>query len=79
MVGLVWLLPLGLGRRMRKSAIAPATMQVMTISKVGPQKACLFSGGGVGEEAMWSWMQDVKFVKFLLRGERVFYKGFLQK
>jgi hypothetical protein len=78
-VGLVWLLPLGLGRRMTKSAIAAATTQVMTISRRGLQKACLFSGGGVGEEAIWGWMQDVKFVKFLLRDEREFFQGFLQK
>jgi hypothetical protein len=77
--GLVWLLPLGLGRRMRKSAIAPTTTQVMTIRRSGLQKACLFSGGGVGEEVMCGWMQDGKFVNFLWRGERVFFWGFLRK
>ncbi|MBB5316603.1 hypothetical protein [Tunturibacter empetritectus] len=64
---------------MRKTAIAPATTQAMTISRSGLQKACRFSGGGVGEEAMWGWMQDGKFVKFLLRGGRVVFLGFLQK
>jgi hypothetical protein len=58
-VGLVCPLPLGFGRRIRKTAIAPATTQIMTISRRGLQKACLFSGGGVGEEAMGSWMQNV--------------------
>jgi hypothetical protein len=75
-VGLVWPLPLGFGRRMRKTASAPAMMQVMTISRSGLQKACLFSGGGVGEEAMWVGCRNVKYVKFLLRGGRVFFRVF---
>jgi hypothetical protein len=37
---------------MRKSAIAPATMQVMTMSSKGLQNAGRFSGGGVGEVAI---------------------------
>jgi hypothetical protein len=37
---------------MIKSAMAPATMQVMTMRRRGLQKAGLLSGGGVGEDAM---------------------------
>jgi hypothetical protein len=61
-VGLCSPLPLGFGRRMRKSAMAPATMQVMTMSNKGLENAGLFSGGGVGEDAMGGWMQDVREV-----------------
>ncbi|MBB5337693.1 hypothetical protein HDF12_003419 [Edaphobacter lichenicola] len=39
--------------------------QAMTISRMGLQKACLFSGGGVGEEAMGGWMQNVEVRVFL--------------
>jgi hypothetical protein len=45
-------LPLGFGWKMIKSAMVPATMQVMTMSRRGLQKAGLLSGGGVGEDAM---------------------------
>ena len=76
---MAWPLPVGLGRRIRKAAIAPATTQAMMISKRGLQKAGRFSGGGVGEDAIYCWMQDGEFVKFLWRGERVFFRGFLAK
>jgi hypothetical protein len=56
-VGLCWPLPLGFGRRMIKSAMAPTTIQVMTMSRRGLQKAGLLSGGGVEEGAMCGWMQ----------------------
>jgi hypothetical protein len=45
-----------------KSAMAPTTMQVITMSKVGLQKAGLLSGGGVGEDAMGGWMQNARGV-----------------
>lgn len=51
-MGLCWPVPLGFGRRMIKSAIEAMTMQVMTMSRSGLQKAGLLSGGGVGEDAM---------------------------
>jgi hypothetical protein len=66
-VGLCWPLPLGLGRRMIKSAIAPTTMQVMTMSRRGLQKAGLLSGGGVGEAAMSGWMQNSRRCNSLMR------------
>jgi hypothetical protein len=36
------------------------TMQVMTMSRSGLQKAGLLSGGGMGEDAMGGWMQDAR-------------------
>lgn len=51
-MGLCWPVPLGFGRKMRKRAIEAMTMQVMTISRTGLQKAGLLSGGGTGEDAM---------------------------
>ena len=77
-VGLCWPLPLGFGRRMIKSAIEAMTMQVMTMSRRGLQKAGLLSGGGVGEEAMGGWMQNARGCEFLLMGAAVISDGVLQ-
>jgi hypothetical protein len=51
---------------MRKSAIAPATMQVMTMSSTGPQKAGRFSGGGGGEVAMIFGCKMWEFAEFFI-------------
>jgi hypothetical protein len=65
-VGLCWPLPLGFGWKMIKSAIEAMTMQVMTMSRRGLQKAGLLSGGGVGEDAIGGWMQNSRRCDFLL-------------
>jgi hypothetical protein len=51
---------------MIKSAIEAITMQVMTMSRTGLQKAGLFSGGGTGEDAMGGWMQNARECDFFL-------------
>ncbi|MBB5330043.1 hypothetical protein [Tunturiibacter gelidoferens] len=51
---------------MIKSAIEAITMQVMTMSRTGLQKAGLLSGGGTGEDAMGGWMQNGRECDFFL-------------
>lgn len=53
---------------MIKSAIEATTMQVMTISRRGLQKAGLLSGGGMGEDAINSWMQNARECGFFRYG-----------
>lgn len=55
--GLCGPLPLGFGWKMIKSAMEATTMQVITISRRGLQKAGRLSGGGTGEDAMGDLMQ----------------------
>jgi hypothetical protein len=64
--GVCWPLPLGFGWKMIKSAIEAITMQVMTMSRTGLQKAGLLSGGGTGEDAMGGWMQNGRECDFFL-------------
>ena len=54
----------------------PTTMQVMTMSRKGLHRACLFSGGGVGEDAMGGWMQDLRACDFFGQGGEYFWSGF---
>jgi hypothetical protein len=49
---------------MIKSAIEATTMQVITISRRGLQKAGRLSGGGTGEDAMGGWMQKARGCDF---------------
>ncbi len=64
---------------MIKSAMAPATMKVMTMSRRGLLKAGLLSDLGVGEDAIDDWMQNARGRDVFWCGEAVFLEGFASR
>ncbi|WP_353063377.1 hypothetical protein RBB77_19125 [Tunturibacter psychrotolerans] len=64
---------------MIKSAIEAMTMQVMTISRSGLQKAGRWSGGGMGEGAMGGWMQNARGCDFFLMRWSGVLDGFCER